>query len=84
MPAFSLFCVNTYCLKHEMLRQLPPTTLETPNTSIHARFWGFVFWLATMTTMTTHHLPSLLKHEAEHQQPLKTGPLLATMITNAY
>ena len=67
-----------------MLRQLPPTTLETPNTSIHARFWGFVFWLATMTTMTTHHLPSLLKHEAEHQQPLKTGPLLATMITNAY
>ncbi len=67
-----------------MLRQLPPTTLETPNTSIHAHFWGFVFWLATMTTTTTHHLPPLLKRKAEHHQPLETGPLLATMITNAY
>lgn len=37
-----------------------------------------------MTTTTTHHLPPLLKRKAEHHQPLETGPLLATMITNAY
>ena len=35
------------------------TYSRNPKYKHSCSFWGFVFWLATMTTMTTHHPPSL-------------------------